>query len=147
MAAKKTAKMARRQQAEWDDRAGPSGIVLPGGRQQAAHMDGDSGGDGDVSVAADTNAGGLSYRFAGFERHGTGKSSVAVMVGMAHLDMWVTKTVMHAYVCNVVRAGIGSRLMRSMGWQEGQGLGRARQGRAEPLAAVQRPKNLGLGAE
>eukprot|EP00879_Flechtneria_rotunda_P009125 GHRR01009554.1.p1 GENE.GHRR01009554.1~~GHRR01009554.1.p1 ORF type:complete len:629 (+),score=317.73 GHRR01009554.1:1408-3294(+) len=43
--------------------------------------------------------------------------------------------------------GIGSRLMASWGWVEGQGLGRARQGRPEPLQAARRPKQLGLGAE
>ena len=43
-------------------------------------------------------------------------------------------------------SGIGSRLMASWGWVEGQGLGRARQGRPEPLQAQQRPKQLGLGA-
>lgn len=29
---------------------------------------------------------------------------------------------------------------------QGTGLGRNRQGRAEPISAVMRPKNLGLGA-
>jgi hypothetical protein len=43
-------------------------------------------------------------------------------------------------------SGVGSRLMRQMGWQEGMGLGRERQGRAVPLQAVIRPRNLGLGA-
>ena len=43
-------------------------------------------------------------------------------------------------------SGVGSRLMRQMGWQEGMGLGRERQGRAVPLQAVMRPRNLGLGA-
>jgi hypothetical protein len=43
-------------------------------------------------------------------------------------------------------AGIGSRLMRSMGWQEGGGLGRQRQGRPEPLQAAAREKRRGLGA-
>ena len=42
--------------------------------------------------------------------------------------------------------GIGSRLMGRMGWVEGMGLGRERQGRAEPVQAVKRPKGLGLGA-
>ena len=42
--------------------------------------------------------------------------------------------------------GIGSRLMQRMGWVEGAGLGRERQGRAEPIKATQRPKGLGLGA-
>jgi hypothetical protein len=44
-------------------------------------------------------------------------------------------------------SGIGSRLMQRMGWSVGEGLGRSRQGRAEPLAAVIRPRNRGLGAE
>ncbi|GLI62436.1 hypothetical protein VaNZ11_005056, partial [Volvox africanus] len=43
--------------------------------------------------------------------------------------------------------GIGSRLMAKMGWTQGEGLGRARQGRAEPLRSFLRPKALGLGAE
>eukprot|EP00198_Chlamydomonas_reinhardtii_P005592 XP_001694928.1 predicted protein [Chlamydomonas reinhardtii] len=42
--------------------------------------------------------------------------------------------------------GIGSRLMERMGWAPGDGLGRARQGQAEPLRAFIRPKKLGLGA-
>lgn len=42
-------------------------------------------------------------------------------------------------------SGIGSKLMMAMGWSEGQGLGRASQGIAQPLQAVQRPKNRGLG--
>jgi G patch domain-containing protein 2 len=44
-------------------------------------------------------------------------------------------------------SGIGSRLMQRMGWSVGEGLGRARQGMPEPLAAVMRPKHRGLGAE
>jgi hypothetical protein len=43
--------------------------------------------------------------------------------------------------------GIGSRLLAQWGWSEGQGLGRDRQGRAEPLRAERRPKQLGLGFE
>jgi hypothetical protein len=37
--------------------------------------------------------------------------------------------------------------MARMGWALGDGLGRARQGRAEPLRAVVRPRSLGLGAD
>jgi hypothetical protein len=44
-------------------------------------------------------------------------------------------------------AGIGSRLLRQMGWAEGQGLGANRQGRAQPVLPTQRPKGLGLGAD
>jgi hypothetical protein len=43
--------------------------------------------------------------------------------------------------------GIGSKLMAQMGYLgEGTGLGRDKQGMAEPLQALQRPKKLGLGA-
>jgi hypothetical protein len=42
-------------------------------------------------------------------------------------------------------SGIGSRLLSRWGWSEGEGLGRVRQGRAEPIRAEQRPKNMGLG--
>lgn len=52
----------------------------------------------------------------------------------------------HALPCCLI-AGIGSRLMQKMGWIEGTGLGRGRQGRAEPISALQRPKNRGLGAD
>jgi hypothetical protein len=47
---------------------------------------------------------------------------------------------------HAVLAGVGSRQMRSMGWQEGAGLGRQRQGRPEPLQATAREKRRGLGA-
>ena len=43
--------------------------------------------------------------------------------------------------------GIGSKLMEQMGYLgAGTGLGREKQGIAEPLKAAQRPKKLGLGA-
>ena len=41
-----------------------------------------------------------------------------------------------------------SRIMAKWGFAgEGSGLGRAQQGAAEPIRAVQRPRNRGLGAE
>lgn len=44
--------------------------------------------------------------------------------------------------------GYGSRIMAAWGFVgEGAGLGRSDQGIAEPIHAVQRPKNRGLGAE
>ena len=44
--------------------------------------------------------------------------------------------------------GFGSRMMAKWGFAgEGGGLGRAQQGIAEPIRAVQRPKNRGIGAE
>ncbi|CAF0937429.1 unnamed protein product [Rotaria sordida] len=42
---------------------------------------------------------------------------------------------------------IGSKLMKKHGWQEGQGLGKKLQGRADPLEAEMRQKGLGLGAD
>lgn len=41
--------------------------------------------------------------------------------------------------------GFGSRMLAKMGFQEGEGLGREKQGMAVPLEARRRPKNLGLG--
>ncbi|KAL1815997.1 hypothetical protein ACET3Z_018571 [Daucus carota] len=42
--------------------------------------------------------------------------------------------------------GFGSKMMARMGYVEGEGLGKDRQGRAEVIEVVQRPKSLGLGA-
>ena len=43
--------------------------------------------------------------------------------------------------------GIGSKILAQMGYLgEGTGLGRNKQGIAEPIKAHQRPKKLGLGA-
>ncbi len=36
-------------------------------------------------------------------------------------------------------------MLRTMGWQEGQGLGRDNQGRVEPVQAKQRVAGVGLG--
>ena len=41
--------------------------------------------------------------------------------------------------------GFGSRMLAKMGFQEGEGLGREKQGMIVPLEARRRPKNLGLG--
>ncbi|XP_036925389.1 G patch domain-containing protein 2 isoform X1 [Sturnira hondurensis] len=40
---------------------------------------------------------------------------------------------------------IGNRMLQSMGWTPGSGLGRDGKGLAEPIRAMQRPKGLGLG--
>ncbi|KAL3679240.1 hypothetical protein R1sor_022196 [Riccia sorocarpa] len=42
--------------------------------------------------------------------------------------------------------GFASKMMAKMGYVEGRGLGREKQGIAQPLEAVIRPKSLGLGA-
>ncbi|CAL5219874.1 g1794 [Coccomyxa viridis] len=43
--------------------------------------------------------------------------------------------------------GFGSRMLAKMGYEgQGSGLGRQQQGRAEPITATMRPKQLGLGA-
>ncbi|CAF3303034.1 unnamed protein product [Rotaria socialis] len=43
--------------------------------------------------------------------------------------------------------GIGSKLMKKHGWQEGQGLGKKLQGRSNPVEAEHRQRGLGLGAD
>lgn len=42
-------------------------------------------------------------------------------------------------------ANVGSRLMEKMGWQAGQGLGRANQGRTQLIEAEFREHGVGLG--
>lgn len=42
--------------------------------------------------------------------------------------------------------GIGSKLLKIMGWKPGEGLGRGKEGIAKPLEASMRPKGAGLGA-
>ncbi|XP_060610238.2 G patch domain-containing protein 2 [Anolis sagrei] len=42
-------------------------------------------------------------------------------------------------------SNIGSRMLQSMGWTPGTGLGPDGKGIAEPIRAIQRPKGLGLG--
>jgi len=41
--------------------------------------------------------------------------------------------------------GFGLKMLQKMGYQDGQGLGKSRQGRHEPIRAVRRPKRQGLG--
>lgn len=43
-------------------------------------------------------------------------------------------------------SNIGSRMLVSMGWQAGTGLGSSLQGQVEPVPLIKRRKRLGLGA-
>ncbi|XP_006869771.1 PREDICTED: G patch domain-containing protein 2 [Chrysochloris asiatica] len=45
----------------------------------------------------------------------------------------------------ILENNIGNRMLQSMGWTPGSGLGRDGKGISEPLQAMQRPKGLGLG--
>jgi hypothetical protein len=43
-------------------------------------------------------------------------------------------------------SNLGHRMLRSMGWEEGTGLGKSRNGRLQPVQAVQRKQGAGIGA-
>ena len=43
-------------------------------------------------------------------------------------------------------SNIGSRMLVSMGWEVGTGLGSSMQGQVEPVPVIKRRKRLGLGA-
>ncbi|XP_032771682.1 G patch domain-containing protein 2 isoform X4 [Rattus rattus] len=45
----------------------------------------------------------------------------------------------------ILESNIGNRMLQSMGWTPGAGLGRDGRGISEPVQAIQRPKGLGLG--
>ncbi|XP_028613681.1 G patch domain-containing protein 2 isoform X3 [Grammomys surdaster] len=45
----------------------------------------------------------------------------------------------------ILESNIGNRMLQSMGWTPGSGLGRDGRGISEPVQAIQRPKGLGLG--
>jgi hypothetical protein len=44
-------------------------------------------------------------------------------------------------------SNVGHRMLRAMGWQEGTGLGKSRQGRLVPVQAVPRKAGVGVGAD
>ncbi|KAL2613566.1 hypothetical protein R1flu_025258 [Riccia fluitans] len=59
----------------------------------------------------------------------------------------VRKTRSNEFACfEAHTTGFASKMMAKMGYVEGRGLGREKQGIAQPLEAVIRPKSLGLGA-
>ncbi|XP_068922127.1 G patch domain-containing protein 2 isoform X6 [Petaurus breviceps papuanus] len=45
----------------------------------------------------------------------------------------------------IPETNIGNRMLQTMGWTPGTGLGRDGKGMSEPIQAMQRPKGLGLG--
>ena len=47
--------------------------------------------------------------------------------------------------CKKVQSEFGSKMMKMMGWTEGQGLGKNEDGINEPIQAARREGNLGLG--
>jgi len=47
---------------------------------------------------------------------------------------------------NKVKSEFGEKMLKRMGWKEGQGLGKKNQGNAEPVQVRKRKDNLGLGA-
>lgn len=50
--------------------------------------------------------------------------------------------------CNKkVSSELAEKMMRKMGWSEGSGLGKHKQGDTEPIALQRRKTNLGLGAK
>lgn len=65
----------------------------------------------------------------------------------AHPSLAALKQVQAALSLPLAASNRGSAMLRSMGWTEGTGLGRKRQGQTEPLPIVKRAKHLGLGAE
>ncbi|OQS03034.1 hypothetical protein THRCLA_21256 [Thraustotheca clavata] len=49
-------------------------------------------------------------------------------------------------VYELKRSNVGYRLLESMGWKEGEGLGSAKQGRTEPVATCLKRDRAGLGS-
>ena len=47
----------------------------------------------------------------------------------------------------IPESNIGNKMLKSMGWQPGQGLGASKSSMAikEPIVAIKRPNRLGLG--
>lgn len=50
-------------------------------------------------------------------------------------------------VDKIPSSNIGSKMMKAMGWNEGEGLGKSRHGRTEIIKVEQRAEGLGLGAK
>jgi Pin2-interacting protein X1 len=46
-----------------------------------------------------------------------------------------------------VKSTFGEKILKKMGWSQGEGLGKAKKGEIEPLQSRKRKENLGLGAD
>jgi hypothetical protein len=46
-----------------------------------------------------------------------------------------------------ISSHFGEKIMKKMGWSQGEGLGKSSKGTTEPLQVRKRKENLGLGAE
>ncbi len=46
-----------------------------------------------------------------------------------------------------VSSAFGEKMLKQMGWSEGQGLGKTKTGQVQPLQVRKRKENLGLGAD
>eukprot|EP00049_Salpingoeca_infusionum_P015566 m.304519 g.304519 ORF g.304519 m.304519 type:complete len:894 (-) comp15901_c0_seq2:332-3013(-) len=56
-----------------------------------------------------------------------------------------TSGVVGAHASPLGHSNVGSRMLRSLGWQPGTGLGLYRDGITEPVMVLQRPRRMGLG--
>ena len=45
----------------------------------------------------------------------------------------------------IPECNMGNKMLQTMGWSPGQGLGKKSNGIVNPVKAVKRPRNLGLG--
>ena len=46
-----------------------------------------------------------------------------------------------------ITSAFGEKMLKKMGWTEGEGLGKTKKGKTEPLQIRKRKENLGLGAD
>uniref|UniRef100_A0A7S3QQE6 G-patch domain-containing protein n=1 Tax=Dunaliella tertiolecta TaxID=3047 RepID=A0A7S3QQE6_DUNTE len=97
------------------------------------------GGPGPHQMQEDREFGGDGGAYGAGGGGGIGRASNHASVAPAQLHYQFASFERHT-------SGIGSRLMESMGWSRGTGLGRVEQGRSEPLLPQRRPNKLGLGA-
>ena len=46
-----------------------------------------------------------------------------------------------------ISSAFGEKMLKKMGWSEGEGLGKGKKGEVEPLSVRKRKESLGLGAD